>query len=1203
MRISNRKRETKEPMFSSRRIFYVLFALFISAVLGRFITLQHLESNTKTNYLFSFNNIYAEFIIKNNQTALVASKNISLENHSKAIAPYSLVTFHLGEHNATYQFIPDKKKHTISLFTRPAWYEIIGGDVKTRNGASIVRLSHDDLPALLIRNHDLSQSLYRAKEIEVIALKEGLFYYSATTEKTPIPYYSGSFKRLLRGYVWKQTPAILMEKSGVITDGDRIIHIEMGSKNLSLLADKEHKRYNLVKASTLNISVTDSKTPSSKLKLVESDFHLSQTKLPYHFVNLAHLLIKYQILDAKKSIIYHTLSQGLLQKELLEKIEDFESFKESQRYGEYLTRQAHLSAQTKKELNQQLIRYVMDGDYTRSKKFILLGADVNVKTDDNRSLLSVVLENQHRYLPLPNIFTFKDKRLVIQGNDALFNFKSYLKQTHFPTQVPILDKPRIPQKEILKSESLNEFVDVTHLNGIYVSDPNATVYYGRDPQRFIQKLHKNYRKSPPLFLYDSEIQGKFVAPSTPVKGKYYYKIISDKSRVTVAYNGHIKRYRGAKYPPQALSYRYNSITPFLTLYEVPLNAQGEAILAVDLEDKLLPCNTPFSSARKIESLQYSFDGKHYKNFKIINQGDGYRYQLPERSKTFKNYHLLIRSESSDLIKYLGDNLEYEVSKNPIAFEYTPSLSCLAKHPKKQTLSLYDESNLLTLIPKEYKEKGMRSKRENVEILDQKKDTNHSLQLPLSQELLPIYGDGLRFGLTSRGVSPKELTLDANFSMKVAEIFKEVIQPLKSEQEKLKRQEHNTILEGASIVLADKGKDQLEIVAMFSYPYPTSLNIEKPEQYKREIFKYMLLDEFNNKNSLLKNRALDMRIRPGSTFKMVTSMAGFKADIIPELDRKYRRYIEGRKDLFGSVFRRGSRVGVHLKNFSFSNGKTERTHGATFKNSFKYSYNVYFGYLSLMLNHKLDNGYKKVLYPISSSLEERKKEFSLIKVAQDLGFNAPIPLSQKHSIKAAPSNFPTNFILAKEVADAGIGQFEVAATPLQMAVVANTIRTGSITYPTIVKGETSKTTHENYISLYAQEEIQEAMYQVINTPQGTAKCAFYHENFYQKVQQYNHAHPNKKRGIACSKYRKKFKKLNPNAFNLQGVKVYGKTGTAEKGKGKLYDGWFVAFTKSDQGDIVVATVVRNSGTGGSYSATITKRIIESWYNQRTIDKNK
>jgi cell division protein FtsI/penicillin-binding protein 2 len=196
-------------------------------------------------------------------------------------------------------------------------------------------------------------------------------------------------------------------------------------------------------------------------------------------------------------------------------------------------------------------------------------------------------------------------------------------------------------------------------------------------------------------------------------------------------------------------------------------------------------------------------------------------------------------------------------------------------------------------------------------------------------------------------------------------------------------------------------------------------------------------------------------------------------------------------------------------------------------------------------------------------------------------------------------------LAKEVADTGIGQFEVAATPMQMAIVANTIRTTSITYPTILKNEASQTIHKGFISPYAQQEIKEAMYQVVNSKEGTAKCAFLHENFYQEALAYNRniKDPSQQMWVPCAGYRYKFKAVNPNAFTLKDVKVYGKTGTAEKGKGKLYDGWFVAFTKSPRGDIVVATVVRNSGTGGTYSATITKRIIESWYRGQEKNKNK
>ncbi len=89
-----------------------------------------------------------------------------------------------------------------------------------------------------------------------------------------------------------------------------------------------------------------------------------------------------------------------------------------------------------------------------------------------------------------------------------------------------------------------------------------------------------------------------------------------------------------------------------------------------------------------------------------------------------------------------------------------------------------------------------------------------------------------------------------------------------------------------------------------------------------------------------------------------------------------------------------------------------------------SYNVYFGYLALLLNHKLDRGFKKMLLPITNSLKDREEEFTLLKVADRLGFNKRIPLSKDKGIYVAPSVFPQQFILSKEVADSGIGQFEV-----------------------------------------------------------------------------------------------------------------------------------------------------------------------------------
>ena len=61
----------------------------------------------------------------------------------------------------------------------------------------------------------------------------------------------------------------------------------------------------------------------------------------------------------------------------------------------------------------------------------------------------------------------------------------------------------------------------------------------------------------------------------------------------------------------------------------------------------------------------------------------------------------------------------------------------------------------------------------------------------------------------------------------------------------------------------------------------------------------------------------------------------------------------------------------------------------------------------------------------------------------------------------------------------------------------------------------------------------------------------------------------------------------------GLKVAGKTGTAELGLGNVYDAWFVAFAPADNPRYVVAVVVEKqpNGFGASVAAPIAKAILE------------
>ena len=187
---------------------------------------------------------------------------------------------------------------------------------------------------------------------------------------------------------------------------------------------------------------------------------------------------------------------------------------------------------------------------------------------------------------------------------------------------------------------------------------------------------------------------------------------------------------------------------------------------------------------------------------------------------------------------------------------------------------------------------------------------------------------------------------------------------------------------------------------------------------------------------------------------------------------------------------------------------------------------------------------------------------LTETAEDFGFNEPIPFD----VTAAASTFP-------ELPDdqqplrafAGIGQGNVQATPLQMALVAAGIGNGGdvprprlvreITDPSggIVERFSPETIGEAVSSENAQE-IKEMMVDVVEEGTGTAA-------------------------------------------QIEGLEVAGKTGTAQTVEGAAPHAWFIAFAPADNPEIAVAVLVENGGTlgseatGGEVAAPIARAIIE------------
>jgi peptidoglycan glycosyltransferase len=67
-----------------------------------------------------------------------------------------------------------------------------------------------------------------------------------------------------------------------------------------------------------------------------------------------------------------------------------------------------------------------------------------------------------------------------------------------------------------------------------------------------------------------------------------------------------------------------------------------------------------------------------------------------------------------------------------------------------------------------------------------------------------------------------------------------------------------------------------------------------------------------------------------------------------------------------------------------------------------------------------------------------------------------------------------------------------------------------------------------------------------------------------------------------------------AASIPGVRVAGKTGTAETGRGNIYTAWFAAFAPAGAPKVAIAVVVENqlNGFGGAISAPIAKQVMEA-----------
>ena len=180
-------------------------------------------------------------------------------------------------------------------------------------------------------------------------------------------------------------------------------------------------------------------------------------------------------------------------------------------------------------------------------------------------------------------------------------------------------------------------------------------------------------------------------------------------------------------------------------------------------------------------------------------------------------------------------------------------------------------------------------------------------------------------------------------------------------------------------------------------------------------------------------------------------------------------------------------------------------------------------------------------------------------ASRFGFGRPIPLE----LAVEPSRLadPGQEFFPSLLAQSGFGQGQVAATPLQMALVAATIANGgSVPAPYLVS------------EVRSPEGTSDSRVPLVNTL-GRAVGA--------------DAARRVTRGLELG-----VETAYAQKAAIPGVRVAGKTGTAEVGGDETPDSWFIGFAPADNPEVAVAVVMENLGSGSDFATPVGQRVLRA-----------
>ncbi|MFI7408301.1 peptidoglycan D,D-transpeptidase FtsI family protein [Streptomyces sp. NPDC049627] len=317
----------------------------------------------------------------------------------------------------------------------------------------------------------------------------------------------------------------------------------------------------------------------------------------------------------------------------------------------------------------------------------------------------------------------------------------------------------------------------------------------------------------------------------------------------------------------------------------------------------------------------------------------------------------------------------------------------------------------------------------------------------------------------------------------------------------------------------------KILALASFPSYDPSTIAGGSKSDEEA--WAKLQKKNNPDDPMLNRALREVYPPGSTFKVVTAAAALENGLYTDADQNTRTPLPW--TMPGTTTELKNEGNIPCKN-------------ATLRVALRYSCNTVFGKVGSDLGN-------------DKMLEEAKK----------FGFTE----EQFTPIRTSASVFPDD-MNPSQTALSSIGQFNTAATPLQMAMVASAVANdGTLMKPYMV--DEIQTNNVDPIEKTTPEELSKPL-----SPDNAQILQSMMETVVQDG-------------------------TGKNA-QINGVKVGGKTGTAQHGVDNSENpyAWFISYAKLADGSSPVAVAVvieddnavRDDISGGGLAAPIAKSVMEA-----------